>query len=69
MSRRYCDVCKEAHNNRESGLCDKHEAEQEERNRQAHNVEADAYTRFLEMSEQSRLESIYDFLRSLGYEP
>ena len=68
MSRKYCSVCGDPHDNRGDGLCDIHLAEEEQNQNEAAGVEADMLCNFLDRSEPNRWEIVFDFMRSKGWE-
>ena len=68
MSRKYCSVCSEAHNNQGLGLCDTHLEEEEAERNDAAGVEADQFEHFMSLDENERWEKVFDFMRSHGWD-
>lgn len=64
MSRKYCDICGEAHDNRGLGLCDEHLAKEEAERNDAAAVEAAQLDHFMSLCEPDRWEKVFDFMRS-----
>jgi len=69
MSRKYCSVCKEPHNNKHNGLCDKHIEQEEDEKRELHNAEADQFQYFMSMDDSEKWEKVFEFMRSQGWSP
>ena len=69
MSRKYCSVCQEPHGNTWHGMCDKHIEEEENKNRELHNVEADHFNSFMSMDDTEKWENVFEFMRSQGWSP
>jgi len=66
MSRRYCSVCGEPHQNSGLGMCDAH-IEQEETGNTAANVEAEQFNHFMSLSKDERWEKVFEFMRSKNW--
>lgn len=69
MSRKYCSVCREPHSNPETGLCDKHAEEVEKARDEERSRLADEWSFFMDLSEASRWEMVFDFMKSKGWSP
>ena len=64
MSRRYCSVCREPHQNGGLGMCNAHIEQEEIDNTAAHNAEAEQFNHFMSLSEDERWEKVFEFMRS-----
>lgn len=68
MSRKYCEVCGERHNNGGQGLCDTHIEQVEALEIKRQNEEARQWDAFLYLSEEERWREVFDFMRAQGWE-
>jgi hypothetical protein len=68
MSRTYCRVCGNRHDNKGEGLCDFHRDQQEAHLADEHNKFADALNDFMARSEEDRWEAVFTFMHSRGFE-
>lgn len=68
MSRKYCSVCKEPHQNGGFGLCDTHIEQRDNEMREAHNEEPDQFSHFMSLDDEDKWEKVFDFMRSKGWD-
>jgi hypothetical protein len=68
MSRRYCDVCGESHNNGSLGMCSEHLQQEEAEQNEAKAEEATQFKYFMDLDKDERWEKVFDFMRSHGWD-
>ncbi len=54
MSRKYCDICGDNHNNGGQGLCDEHMISEDQRIRDEWNHDADMFEEFLAKDDKDK---------------
>lgn len=68
MSRKYCRVCGESHQNGGQGTCDNCEAKEKEESRVTRNENVDKLNEFLALSEEDKWMAVFKALTSRGWE-
>tara|TARA_R110000796_G_scaffold78510_3_gene175039 strand:- start:1476 stop:1682 length:207 start_codon:yes stop_codon:yes gene_type:complete len=62
MSRKYCDICGESHNNRGEGLCDKHRESEYAKQQQILADKQTALEDFLSLPDEQKWEIMFEHL-------